>query len=60
MQAGAYHLIDFVYIMWSKVSLIMSFTGKFGAVLASIPLPIVAALFCVLYAYVGTHFIPIS
>ncbi|BBH09705.1 Xanthine/uracil permease family protein [Prunus dulcis] len=37
-----------------SVSLIMSFTGKFGAVLASIPLPIVAALYCVLYAYVAS------
>ncbi|WZZ07820.1 hypothetical protein YC2023_093741 [Brassica napus] len=28
-------------------------SGKFGAVLASIPLPIFAALYCVLFAYVG-------
>ncbi|CAF2216469.1 unnamed protein product [Brassica rapa subsp. trilocularis] len=30
-----------------------SIFGKFGAVLASIPLPIFAALYCVLFAYVG-------
>ncbi|KAG5388012.1 hypothetical protein IGI04_029553 [Brassica rapa subsp. trilocularis] len=29
-------------------------TGKFGAVLASIPLPIFAALYCVLFAYVAS------
>lgn len=28
-------------------------TGKFGAILASIPIPIFAAVYCVLYAYVG-------
>ena len=33
----------------------MLLTGKFGAVLASIPLPIVAALYCVLFAYVGMY-----
>ncbi|KAG2704056.1 hypothetical protein I3760_06G166500 [Carya illinoinensis] len=32
--------------------LFFSVLGKFGAVLASIPLPIVAALYCVLFAYV--------
>ncbi|KAL6213237.1 hypothetical protein ACLB2K_012684 [Fragaria x ananassa] len=31
-----------------------SILGKFGAILASIPLPIVAALYCVLYAYVAS------
>ncbi|PON65828.1 Nucleobase-ascorbate transporter [Parasponia andersonii] len=31
-----------------------SILGKFGAVLASIPLPIVAALYCVLFAYVAS------
>ena len=31
-------------------------TGKFGAVLASVPLPIMAALYCVLFAYVGKFF----
>ncbi|PQM39346.1 hypothetical protein Pyn_04226 [Prunus yedoensis var. nudiflora] len=34
--------------------LFFSVLGKFGAVLASIPLPIVAALYCVLYAYVAS------
>ncbi|KAJ1402846.1 Xanthine/uracil/vitamin C permease [Sesbania bispinosa] len=29
-------------------------SGKFGAVLASIPLPIIAALYCVLFAYVAS------
>ncbi|EOX98498.1 PREDICTED: nucleobase-ascorbate transporter 4 [Theobroma cacao] len=33
--------------------LFFSVLGKFGAVLASIPLPIVAALYCVLFAYVA-------
>lgn len=28
-------------------------TGKFGAVLASVPLPLMAALYCVLFAYIG-------
>jgi nucleobase transporter 1/2 len=28
-------------------------TGKFGAVIASIPLPLFAALYCVLFAYTG-------
>lgn len=28
--------------------------GKFGAVFASIPAPMSAALYCVLFAYVGT------
>ncbi|XP_022749145.1 nucleobase-ascorbate transporter 4-like [Durio zibethinus] len=32
--------------------LFFSVLGKFGAVLASIPLPIIAALYCVLFAYV--------
>ncbi|XP_038681469.1 nucleobase-ascorbate transporter 4 isoform X2 [Tripterygium wilfordii] len=32
--------------------LFFSVLGKFGAVVASIPLPIVAALYCVLFAYV--------
>ncbi|XP_059446130.1 nucleobase-ascorbate transporter 4 isoform X1 [Corylus avellana] len=32
--------------------LFFSVLGKFGAILASIPLPIVAALYCVLFAYV--------
>ncbi|KAM6558325.1 nucleobase-ascorbate transporter 4 [Cannabis sativa] len=31
-----------------------SLLGKFGAVLASIPLPIMAALYCVLFAYVAS------
>ncbi|KDP44514.1 hypothetical protein JCGZ_16347 [Jatropha curcas] len=31
-----------------------SVLGKFGAILASIPLPIVAALYCVLFAYVAS------
>lgn len=34
--------------------LLFSVLGKFGAVLASIPLPIVAALYCVLFAYVAS------
>ncbi|KAJ4716132.1 Nucleobase-ascorbate transporter [Melia azedarach] len=34
--------------------LFFSVLGKFGAVLASIPLPIVAALYCVLFAYVAS------
>ncbi|KAF3435569.1 hypothetical protein FNV43_RR22658 [Rhamnella rubrinervis] len=34
--------------------LFFSVFGKFGAVLASIPLPIVAALYCVLFAYVAS------
>ncbi|KAI4342313.1 hypothetical protein MLD38_026953 [Melastoma candidum] len=33
--------------------LFFSILGKFGALIASIPLPIVAALFCVLYSYVA-------
>ena len=31
-------------------------TGKFGAVLASVPLPLMAALYCVLFAYIGKLF----
>ncbi|KAK9286750.1 hypothetical protein L1049_015154 [Liquidambar formosana] len=34
--------------------LFFSVLGKFGAILASIPLPIVAALYCVLFAYVSS------
>ncbi|XWS39854.1 hypothetical protein CRYUN_Cryun18bG0090500 [Craigia yunnanensis] len=34
--------------------LFFSVLGKFGAVLASIPLPIIAALYCVLFAYVAS------
>ncbi|KAJ4848177.1 N alpha-acetyl-transferase [Turnera subulata] len=34
--------------------LFFSVLGKFGAVLASIPLPIFAALYCVLFAYVAS------
>ena len=30
--------------------------GKFGAVFASIPAPIIAALYCLFFAYVGTNF----
>lgn len=31
----------------------MDFSGKFGAVFASIPAPIIAALYCLFFAYVG-------
>ncbi|KAF5444296.1 hypothetical protein F2P56_036782 [Juglans regia] len=34
--------------------LFFSVLGKFGAVVASIPLPVVAALYCVLFAYVAS------
>ncbi|XP_058081147.1 nucleobase-ascorbate transporter 7-like [Magnolia sinica] len=34
--------------------LFFSVLGKFGAVFASIPMPIVAALYCILFAYVGS------
>ncbi|TKY51045.1 Nucleobase-ascorbate transporter 4 [Spatholobus suberectus] len=34
--------------------LFFSILGKFGAVLASIPLPIIAAIYCVLFAYVAS------
>ncbi|XP_008810107.2 nucleobase-ascorbate transporter LPE1-like [Phoenix dactylifera] len=34
--------------------LFFSILGKFGAILASIPLPIVAALYCVLFAYAAS------
>ncbi|KAG1366934.1 Nucleobase-ascorbate transporter LPE1 [Cocos nucifera] len=34
--------------------LFFSILGKFGALLASIPLPIVAALYCILFAYAGS------
>jgi xanthine/uracil permease len=30
-------------------------SGKFGAVIAAIPLPIIAAVYCVLFAYVGMY-----
>jgi len=33
----------------------MSRVGKFGAVFASIPAPIVAALYCLFFAYVGKY-----
>ena len=29
-------------------------SGKFGAFLASVPLPVVAAIYCILFAFVGT------
>lgn len=29
--------------------------GKFGAVFASIPAPIIAALYCLFFAYVGMY-----
>lgn len=32
------------------------FAGKFGAFFASIPLPIFAAIYCVLYGIVGKYF----
>ncbi|KAE8663759.1 Nucleobase-ascorbate transporter 4 [Hibiscus syriacus] len=38
----------------SLFMLFFSVLGKFGAVLASIPLPIMAALYCVLFAYVAS------
>lgn len=28
--------------------------GKFGGIFASIPLPMVAAIFCIMFAYLGT------
>lgn len=34
--------------------LFFSVLGKFGAVLASIPVPIIAALYCILFAYVAS------
>ena len=33
----------------------LHFAGKFGAVLASIPPPIFAALYCLFFAYVGMY-----
>jgi hypothetical protein len=33
---------------------VVPIAGKFGAVFASIPLPIFAALYCIFFAYVGT------
>jgi nucleobase transporter 1/2 len=32
-----------------------SYAGKFGAVIASIPAPIVAALYCLFFSYVGMY-----
>jgi hypothetical protein len=32
------------------------YVGKFGAVFASIPAPIVAALYCLFFAYVGMYY----
>ena len=32
------------------------YTGKFGAVFASIPAPIIAALYCLFFAYVGRYY----
>ncbi|KAL2935973.1 Nucleobase-ascorbate transporter 6 [Bienertia sinuspersici] len=37
--------------------LFFSILGKFGAVFASIPSPIIAALYCLFFAYVGKHVI---
>lgn len=37
-------------------SISMSYIGKFGAVFASIPPPMVAALYCLFFAYVGKLF----
>lgn len=34
--------------------LFFSVLGKFGAVLASVPLPLMAALYCVLFAYIAS------
>jgi xanthine/uracil permease len=36
-----------------KLSIILLMTGKFGAFFASIPLPIFAAAYCVLFGIVG-------
>lgn len=33
----------------------MLLSGKFGAVIAAIPLPIIAAVYCVLFAFVGMY-----
>lgn len=41
-------VIDYIFKCSSVIDL-----GKFGAVFASIPAPIVAALYCLLFAYVG-------
>lgn len=43
---------SFVYWLMAFYS---NCTGKFGALLASIPLPIVAALYCVFFGYVGMY-----
>jgi nucleobase transporter 1/2 len=32
------------------------YAGKFGAVFASIPSPIIAALYCLFFAYVGMSY----
>jgi nucleobase transporter 1/2 len=32
------------------------YAGKFGAVFASIPAPIIAALYCLFFAYVGMYY----
>ncbi len=31
------------------------FAGKFGGIFASVPQPMVAAIFCILFAYFGMH-----
>ena len=41
------------FSFYLSIKVCSSLPGKFGAVLASIPLPIIAAIYCVLYAYVG-------
>lgn len=33
-----------------------SVTGKFGGIFASMPIPMVGAVFCIMFAYLGTHF----
>jgi len=40
-------------ILYLSVQVCASVSGKFGAVLASIPLSIIAAIYCILFAYVG-------
>lgn len=46
---------SFLVIVLFPLLFILAFPGKFGAVFASIPAPIIAALYCLFFAYVGTY-----
>jgi len=48
-------LIPIIFIVLLKVHNLLLSSGKFGALFASIPFPMFAAVYCVLFGIVGEY-----